>query len=386
MTGSRRLAAERVPDAGAERRSTRAPTSRPSRVTGCRAGRWCWRRSPTRGSNEREQISSRARSSCRRWARRRGWSRRSSRSAEDLMAEAVASLASTYDRAQRRLRRRAEVPAGLDDRAPAVARRARDVARHAAGDGAWRDLRPDRRRLRALRGRRDLDGAALREDALRQRAAGARLPARLAGLGRRALPARLLRDARLGAARDAWTRGGLLLGARRRLRGGRGQVLRVDRRPSCETRSDELAERRDRLLRRHRARQLRARRATCSRAAARSPTRAGSPRSAAVARAPLRARPPRARRQAPDLLERADDRGARRRRRRARAFRLPRRGGRLRLVRAGRAARRSTVVCCAPGRRAKGGWPRIWRTTRTCSRRCSPCTRARSIRAGTARR
>ena len=44
-----------------------------------------------------------------------------------------------------------------------------------------RDLRPGRRRLRPLRGRRDLDGPALREDALRQRAAGPGLPARLAG-------------------------------------------------------------------------------------------------------------------------------------------------------------------------------------------------------------
>ena len=47
-----------------------------------------------------------------------------------------------------------------------------------------RDLRPDRRRLRPLRGRPHVDRAALREDALRQRAAGARLPARLAGQSR----------------------------------------------------------------------------------------------------------------------------------------------------------------------------------------------------------
>ena len=43
-----------------------------------------------------------------------------------------------------------------------------------------RHLRPGRRGLRALLGRRALARAALREDALRQRAAGARLPARLA--------------------------------------------------------------------------------------------------------------------------------------------------------------------------------------------------------------
>ena len=95
-------------------------------------------------------------------------------------------------------------------------------------------LRPGRRRVRALRRRRDLDGPPLREDALRQRAAGAGLPARVAGLGQRSLRARLPRDARLGAARDAWPRGRVLLGARRRLRRSRGEVLRVERRPSCE--------------------------------------------------------------------------------------------------------------------------------------------------------
>ena len=60
--------------------------------------------------------------------------------------------------------------------------------RHAARDGRRGHPRPARRRLRALQRRRHLDRAALREDALRQRAAGARLPARLAGL-RRAPPA-----------------------------------------------------------------------------------------------------------------------------------------------------------------------------------------------------
>ena len=44
-----------------------------------------------------------------------------------------------------------------------------------------RHLRPGRRRLRPLQRRRDLDRPALREDALRQRAARARVPARLAG-------------------------------------------------------------------------------------------------------------------------------------------------------------------------------------------------------------
>ena len=48
--------------------------------------------------------------------------------------------------------------------------------------GARWDVRPPRRWLRALLGRRALDGAALREDAVRQRPAGLALPARLAGV------------------------------------------------------------------------------------------------------------------------------------------------------------------------------------------------------------
>ena len=64
----------------------------------------------------------------------------------------------------------------------AARRRARHARRDAARDGARGHQRPGRRRLRALRGRRHLDGPPLREDALRQRAARARLPARVAGL------------------------------------------------------------------------------------------------------------------------------------------------------------------------------------------------------------
>src|SRR4051794_40664890 len=124
--------------------------------------------------------------------------------------------------------RRAEVPRDVGDRVPAAPRRAADVALHPAGDGVGRHLRPGRRRLRAVRRRRDLDGAALREDALRQRAARPRLPARLAGVGRLGPAAHGRGDARVGAARDARARGRLPQRARRRLGGRRGQVLRLD--------------------------------------------------------------------------------------------------------------------------------------------------------------
>ena len=81
-------------------------------------------------------------------------------------------------------------PQASVDRVPAAARASDDGARHPARDGRRRDPRPARRRLRPLQRRRRLDGAALREDALRQRAARARLPARLAGLRRAAACAR----------------------------------------------------------------------------------------------------------------------------------------------------------------------------------------------------
>ena len=58
---------------------------------------------------------------------------------------------------------------------------------HARSHGRRRHPRPARRRLRPLQHRRPLAGAALREDALRQRAAGARLPRGVSGHRQRAL-------------------------------------------------------------------------------------------------------------------------------------------------------------------------------------------------------
>ena len=84
--------------------------------------------------------------------------------------------------------------------------RARDVAHEPARDGGRRHPRCPRRRLRPLQRRCGMDRAALREDALRQRAARARLPARLAGLGRRAAARGLRGHDRVGAAGDARAR------------------------------------------------------------------------------------------------------------------------------------------------------------------------------------
>ena len=75
---------------------------------------------------------------------------------------------------QRRLRRRAQVPAG--ERARVPARSGPDGAGRpdARQDDARRHLRPARRRIRPLLGGRELARPPLREDALRQRAARAR--------------------------------------------------------------------------------------------------------------------------------------------------------------------------------------------------------------------
>ena len=131
----------------------------------------------------------------------------------------------------RRLRRRAEVPAVRGPGLAVAARRHRrrdgvagNGARgaHPGGDGPLRHVRPADRRLRPVRRRRRLGGAALREDALRQRPAGPRVPALVAahrlGDGR---PDRA-RDLRLDGGGTRHAGGRLRLGARRGHRGRRG--------------------------------------------------------------------------------------------------------------------------------------------------------------------
>ena len=98
---------------------------------------------------------------------------------------------------------------------------------------------------------------ALREDALRQRPARPRLPARLAGHRRAAVRARLPRDARLGAGRTAPGGGRLRLRARRRRRGRRGQVHGLDARAGARGPRRRAGRGGDRALRDDRGRQLR---------------------------------------------------------------------------------------------------------------------------------
>ena len=166
-----------------------------------------------------------------------------------------------------RLRRGAQVPAGGDDRLPAADacphRGRRGPAygvRHARRHGARRDVRPGRRRLPPLLGGRLLARPPLREDALRQRAAGHGVPRGARRDGRRALCPRGRRDARVHAARAAPARGRIRLGPRCRHGWRGGRDLRVDAGPARGGAGSRAGACGRGLLRRHRGGQLRGRR------------------------------------------------------------------------------------------------------------------------------
>ena len=151
------------------------------------------------------------------------------------LAAAVRSLAAAVRRGVRRVRRRAEVPAVDGARAAVAPPRAHRRRGGAAtgrgdlrGDGPRRHLRPARRRLRAVLGRRGVGGAALREDVVRQRIAAARLHPPVAGDRVGDGPAGGSGDGRLDAARAAYAGGRLRLGAGRGHRRRRGQHVRLD--------------------------------------------------------------------------------------------------------------------------------------------------------------
>ena len=122
-------------------------------------------------------------------------------------SEAVARAAARLRRRARRLRARAQVPARIGPRAAPAAPRGERVAADGHDDarrhGRGRHVRPARRRLPPLLRRRRLARAALREDAVRQRAARLGVPPRVDRDRRRAVPARGRGDARLHGARAA---------------------------------------------------------------------------------------------------------------------------------------------------------------------------------------
>ena len=220
-----------------------------------------------------------------------------------------------------------------------------------------------------------LDRPALREDALRQRAARPRLPARLPGAAatrccgappRRRSTGRCARCAAPRAASTArWT-----------------PTPRASRASSTSGRSTSCApslgrrrRRGDRLVRRHRARQLRGREhPRVARARARRRAARADPRARCSTRAPQRVRPGlddkrlaawnalmiAALADAGAVLGREDYLDAARA---AAAFVLERD------AHAGRAA------CCAPSTPARRSSPPTSRTTPSCSRRCSCSTR-----------
>ena len=131
-----------------------------------------------------------------------------------------------------------------------------DPRRH----GRRRDPRPPGRRVRPLRHRHRVAGPALREDALRPGRTAPGLPPRLAGDRRPGLPGRGRGDRRLRHPRPDRARGRGLLGRGRRLRGGRGEVLRLDARPGRRRpsgRRRRSAARCRPVVRRHARRQLR---------------------------------------------------------------------------------------------------------------------------------
>ena len=174
--GARRLADDGLPHAGRRARSTAARTTRPSRGTACRASVRCSTRSRRRGASGATTSARRARScveavrrlapSCGRRATR--WSRPCSAPRERDLERDVRPAHGGFGSAPK------------FPHAPALEfllRREGDAARAMVGadarrDGRRRDVRPARRRLPPLLGRRPLARAALREDALRQRAAG----------------------------------------------------------------------------------------------------------------------------------------------------------------------------------------------------------------------
>ena len=254
-----RLAHDRLPHRRTPSPSTSAPTSRPSPGTACppsgrcskgvaarldRAGATRSARSPGRSSGTWPGGSSRYGGG--RGARRGGAGAGAARADPGVRRRA------------RRVRRGAEVPAVHGAGVPAapprphrVRGRAADGRGHLRGDGPRRDLRPARRRVRAvLRGPR-VGRAALREDALRQRAAvpGVRAPVAGHRLGagppgrpgdRRLHGARAAHRPRAGSPPRSTPTATTATGQARR-----GRLLRLDARSSCArcsaTRTAELA-------------------------------------------------------------------------------------------------------------------------------------------------
>ncbi len=213
-------------------------------------------------------------------------------------------------------------------------------------DGQRWHVRPHRRWLCSLLGRREVVGAPFREDALRPGAADPRVPPRLPGVRRAALEAGGRGDGRVRVARVAASIRRVLLSrgrrfARRERPRSRGPVPHVDGRGGHRgARGRRCA--RPRVVRVHRCRQLRGPHDSGSPEPPRRPVAAARDRggSAAAVRGAKPTSPTGARQQGVDRVERHDAGLIGRRRCRARTIRLARRRGRQRPLPRGEPARR----------------------------------------------
>ena len=341
--GPRRLAAERLPHPRAGAVLRRAPTSRPS----SRMGMPSWRSVLEAVAEAWDERRDEIRAGGSRIAERlRGGALAEARPRSPFDAGALDERRATRLAAPVRPRATAASAARPSSRPPSAiefllaARRDRDDRPHAARDGLGRHVRPGGRRVRALLGGPALARPPLREDALRQRAAGARVPARLAGHGDAALPHASPRRRSTGrCGRCAAPEGGFYsaLDADSEGEEGKFYVWTVEELRAAlegEPDADEAiawfgATGRGNFEGRN--------------IPVRGAGRARAPRPSGAERLyEVRAERvwPGPRRQAAHLLERADDLGARRRRRGARARRLPGRRPRRGRVRAARAPRR----------------------------------------------